>query len=124
MVNKRKNIFKKKNRKADLPVTILVIGVFAVCSLALFSFLMSSLEAGNSFIGVGLMENLNSQINSYYFYKSKGISEDILNSKFNIQENKLIVKKTDERFSLTEGFDSGNWRKKILLFSVEYNLPK
>ena len=28
-----------KNKKADIPVTILVIGVFAICSMAIFSFI-------------------------------------------------------------------------------------
>jgi len=117
-----KNNFLKKNRKGDLPVTILVIGVFAVCSLALFSFLVSNFKTGNSFEGIDLMENATSQINEYNFYKSLGITEDKLENIFDIKDGKLIVKKTDSRFSFKEGFDSGNWRKKVLLFSVEYNL--
>ena len=54
----------KKNRRGDLPLTILVIGVFGVCALAIFSFIYSSLQVNKAFIGVEVMENANIQIES------------------------------------------------------------
>ena len=51
-----------KNKKGNLPIIILVLGVLAVCSLALLSFYSSNLKVSNNFAGVKLIEKLNSQI--------------------------------------------------------------
>lgn len=64
-----------KNKKGDIPVTILVIGVFVVCTLAIFSFIHASLVINKSFVGVGLMEKANIDIEkgsleSYYVDKT------------------------------------------------------
>lgn len=47
-----------KNKRGDIPVTILVIGVFAICALAIFSFLYSTKQVQNNFVGVGLIETV------------------------------------------------------------------
>jgi hypothetical protein len=57
-----------QNRRGDIPITILVIGVLMVCSLALFSFFSSTVKIRNSFVGIGLIEAMNSQIEENYFY--------------------------------------------------------
>lgn len=53
---------RKKNKRGDIPVTILVIGVFVVCTLALLSFFVSMNIIKNSFIGISLIEKANFQI--------------------------------------------------------------
>lgn len=112
------------NKKGDLPVTILVIGVFAVCSLALITFFISDLKTVNSFGSIDLMENISVQINQYNYFLSQGTSIDLLEQAFNVKEEKLIVKENEMRFtSLDDVFSSGEWRKKVLLFSVEYKIP-
>ena len=50
------------NKKGDLPVTLLVIGVFAVCTLALLSFFYSSYTLNKSFTGVEILEEANIKI--------------------------------------------------------------
>ncbi len=50
------------NKRGNLPIIILVLGVLAVCSLALLSFYSSNLKVSNNFAGVKLIEKLNSQI--------------------------------------------------------------
>ncbi len=55
------------NNKADVTVTMLVIGVFAVCTLALISFYQSSVEVRNSLVGFNLMEKMNSDLESLHF---------------------------------------------------------
>jgi len=88
------------NRKGDLPVTILVIGVFALCALALLSFFYSSYQINKSFVGVETIEKANIQIevnnleHFFAFDKIKGISPEW-------------------------GLD---WLKEKTIFSVEYNL--
>jgi hypothetical protein len=91
--------FMKKDKKGDLPVTILIIGVFAVCTLAILSFLYSSYQIHKSFVGVEITEKANVQIESQnlgHFYLEKKVNE----------------------LSPEWGF---NWFKEKIVFSVEYN---
>jgi hypothetical protein len=90
---------KRMNKRGDLPVTLLIIGVFVVCTLALLSFVYSSFRIQKSFVGVEIIEKANIQIESQnldhiYLYKE--------------------VKKISPEW----GFD---WLKNKLIFSVEYN---
>ena len=41
-----------ENKKADIPVMILVIGVFAVCSLAILSFVGSNNFSTTDYLGI------------------------------------------------------------------------
>ncbi len=112
----------KKNRKGDIGITILVIGVFAVCSLALLTFYISDYKISNSFVGLDVMHKLNADVDLYKFYKSEGISEDKLNSYFNLTtkgNDKYFYREiTGNKFSLLNLKS-----EKILLFSVEYKIP-
>lgn len=111
-----------KNKKGDIPITILVIGVVAVCALALLSFLSSSFNIGQSFAGVALMEEMNSEIDQYYFYKNMGLSEDRINEILDIKEDSgrkyLYLEENKTSFRL--GFPL---KKEEFLFSVEYLIP-
>ena len=49
---------KKMNKKGDIPVTILVIGVFVICALALLSFVKFNLDSDKDFVGIGLIETV------------------------------------------------------------------
>lgn len=89
----------KKNKRGDLPVTVLVIGVFGVCILALLSFVHSSFKIQKSFVGVEIMEKANIQI------ELNGL-------------NHLYLYKEVTKLSPEWGF---NWFKKKIIFSVEYN---
>ena len=57
----------KMNRKGDIPVIILVIGVFVICGLALFSFYNANSNVRDSFVGIKLMDEMNSQIEQSLF---------------------------------------------------------
>jgi hypothetical protein len=61
-------INRKMNKRGDIPITILVIGTILVCSIALLSFNLTNVKIRNSFVGLGVMEQLNSQIEENYFY--------------------------------------------------------
>ena len=89
----------KINKHGDLPITLLVIGVFAVCTLALLSFMYSSYNLNKSLAGVNIVEKANGQIESQNL------------------EHLYLDKKVD-KFSPEWGFD---WFKKKIIFSVEYN---
>ncbi|MGY4884678.1 MAG: hypothetical protein ACP5NZ_03835 [Nanobdellota archaeon] len=96
-MDKKLNI--KTNKKGDLPLTILVIGVFGVCTIAIFSFIYSSSQVNKAFIGVEIMENANIQIESHNLYH-------------------LYLDKKVTKLSPEWGF---NWFKQKIIFSVEYN---
>jgi len=89
----------KMNNKGDLPVTLLIIGVFAVCTLALLSFFYSSFLIHKSFIGIEIVENANIQI------ETQGLEH-------------LYIDKKENKFSPEWGLD---WFKERIIFSVEYN---
>jgi hypothetical protein len=87
--------FFPKNRRGDIPITILVVGVVLVCAIALISFLSSSIKVRNSFVGIGLVEQLDAQIeeNSFYGNVSSGETSD-LNKIINEAKNSKTVDRT------------------------------
>ena len=67
-----KNII--KNKKGDIPITILVIGVFAICTLAILSFKFMDIKNTKGFYeSIEAIEEMNSQIQKYYFYNNVGV---------------------------------------------------
>lgn len=89
------------NKKGDLPVTILILGVFGVCTLALLSFLYSSFQIHKSFVGLEVMEKANIQIETANL-------------------NHLYLYEKINKFSPEWGL--GLFKEKII-FSVEYLKP-
>ena len=51
------------NRRGDIPIMVLVIGVFAVCALILLSFSSSSSGAKEKFVIIGMVSDVNSLVN-------------------------------------------------------------
>lgn len=93
-----------KNKHGEIPIVILVIGIFAVCSLALVTFFISDTNFKQSFVGLDLMEKANIQIENQSFHE---ISSD--------------------NFYLEKKIDASKWysweKKEKVVFSVKYNLP-
>ena len=89
----------KKNKKGDIPLTVLIIGVFGVCTLAILSFIYSSFLLNKSFVDLNIMEKANVQIESNNL-------------------NHLYLYEKVTQFSPEWGF---NWLKEKITFSVEYN---
>jgi len=46
----------KSNKKGDVTVAILVIGILFVCLLALLTFFLSSIKTADDFVDIGVME--------------------------------------------------------------------
>lgn len=96
---KRKFQKNLRNSRGDVPVTILVIGVFVVCTLAMLSFINSDRNSEKTFAGVQIMEKMNMDIETrnleHHYLEKKGI--------------KIIPEL---------GF---NWVHEKIVFSVEYN---
>lgn len=89
----------KNNKHGDVPITILVLGIFVVCALAILTFIHSDIQTKTSFSGIQIMEKANLEIEQgnlgHYYLEKK-------------------VKKVVPNFSL-------DWIKDKLIFSVEYN---
>lgn len=102
--------------KGSIPVTILVIGVFALCSLAMFTFFVSDFKITNVFVGLGIMEGVNSQVDSYDFYKKVGVGEEDLKFIYDIQE--MDSKKYIYEELTYEEFSFFGKNKEVVLFSV------
>lgn len=117
-----KKIF--RNKKGDIAITLLVVGVFAVCSLALLTFFISDFKVGNSFVGIDKVHKLNSDLDAYEFYKSEGISEESLNTIF---RDSILEKNEKKYFYQEKSYSKFSFTKfkqeEVLLFSVQYEIP-
>jgi len=109
---------KRMNRKGDIPITILVIGVIAVCILTIFSFMMSKSDRDKTFVGAGLIETIYSlqeeqhlDIPSFQKPVSKGVYS--VNITYDGNSEKFYGE-----FNLITGIFS---KKKKTLVSIEYN---
>lgn len=82
-----------RNKKGDIPIAILVVGVILICALAILSFLSSSFKLEKSFADVTIMEDLNVKIEEYTFYKNQGVSNEEIKNALNIFEGYLRMEK-------------------------------
>lgn len=64
------------NKKADISITILVLGVIAVCGIAILSFYSSEISVKKDFIGLEMIEKINSLAEEVKFYEDPEINED------------------------------------------------
>lgn len=106
-----------KNKKGDITITILVVGVFLLGAFALFSFFVSDSKTTNSFASVYVMEIANSQIEEYKFYKNSGVPVEKINGFFEIVEKQGI-----KYIHLEKETSNFIKSKKTLLISVDYPL--
>jgi len=110
------------NKKSSVPVTLLVIGVFALCAFALFTFFLSEFKFSNSFVVVDFVRQANLQSEEFSYYLNKNVSEQKALSYFPsiIKEKDFYVLKSSfEDYKLKPSF-SFNWRKKVLIFELKY----
>lgn len=78
-----------KNKKGDIPVTILVVGVVAICILAIVSFYISDRNAKKSF-DIEIVEKAAILGEKIQFYQeSLGFSEDETNTIFGARQDGL-----------------------------------
>ena len=112
------------SKKGDLPVTLLVMGIFALCGFALLTFFVSDFKTSNAFVGVSVLQKINSQADAYLFYKIQKVSQDKLFKYF----NETLEKDQGRLYFHEEKYDyAGNvlgfGGKKELVFSVKYLVP-
>ncbi len=89
----------KINKRGDIPMTILVIGIILICCIAIISFFSSTIKERSSLEGITLIEKLNSQVEQRIFNNENPAGLYV--------ENRV-----------TKGFLF--WKREVLLFSAEY----
>jgi hypothetical protein len=89
----------KMNKHGDIPVTILVLLVLAIYGFALYSFISSTSHIRNSFVGIGLTEKLNSQVEARVFNNQNPAG--------------LYLEQKENQGILF-------WKKEVVLFSTQY----
>ena len=75
-----------KNKKASIPIKILVVGVLLICGLAILSFSLSSREV-NELSAVSVLEKIKIQKERMEVYNKLGV--DFSEGEFDIRRNKL-----------------------------------
>jgi hypothetical protein len=112
-----------KNKRGDLPIIILVLGVFLICMIALGSFLIFENKIKKIvFTGTDIIERASAIEDKYYFYKNTGkFSEE------KIEEILGIQKEEDSKYIYIEQNSSqgvfGPFGEEKKVASVKYYLP-
>lgn len=75
------------NKKGDIPVTILVIGVIAVCMMAILSFYFANQSVKNSFGVVEIVEKASISLDKILFYQNLGLSQSEIDKIFNVKSD-------------------------------------
>ena len=119
----------QKNKKGDIPITILVIGVFIVCTLTLLNFYFEGFKDTTLFEGVLLIKEVNEFSEDIKFYDNldrdslslTGLSQEFERDDFKFQgkleENNYILEG-----SLYEKEWLGVFEGKRLVY-VKYGFP-
>ncbi|HEB46900.1 MAG TPA: hypothetical protein ENI22_00330 [Candidatus Pacearchaeota archaeon] len=98
-----------KNKRGDIPITILVVGILAICLLAIFSFYFSDGNVKKDFAVVGAVEEAKLLKERIDFHGELGFDNEELKELFDIQHDDA---QAINFINITRG--------KI---SVRYNLP-
>ena len=101
---------KIKNKKGDIPITILVIGIVAICIMAVFSFYFSDRNIKEDLSNIGIIEEAAVMKEKISLYRNLGFSEEEIKSEFGIK---------------TESFEGFNFKYFTLIregVSVRYDI--
>ncbi len=114
---------KTDSKKGDLPVTILVIGIFAVCAFALLTFFISDFNISNSFVGISSTSHVSSFMDQYLFFESHQVPTAKLNPLFNVTVQGGKEYLSESKYENQGGFLGIIGGSPVLVFSVKYQIP-
>lgn len=101
-----------KTKKSNIPILFFVLGVFLVCGFALLTFFISDFKISNSFVGISVVQDLNYNLEEYWFYKFQKVSQERIDNYLNVSSD------LQGRYLYKEKVSKG-----ILLFSIKHYLP-
>lgn len=106
-----------KDKRGELPILVLVIGVIAICVLAIVSFSVSIFNTNNSYYGIRTMQEMNKFIEEYNFYKNAGMTfseiENIVDVRKDGEDDYIYLEQRKNPLSVSSD----------IVFSVKYFLP-
>ena len=108
-----------KNKKGDIPVTILVLMIVLVCVLAIFSFIYSRTASKDYFSGTGLIETVKAFSEEISFFEKTEFSGNNINS-FESGNVKITVNGNTIEGSYSKGGFPLLGDKEKVLVSVTY----
>ena len=85
----------KMNKKADLPVIVLVVGIVGICILTILSFVKVNTEIDDNFLGIGLIETMLSIEEELNFYSNEGLNFEGIYENIELIELKNVKIITD-----------------------------
>jgi hypothetical protein len=106
-----------KNKKADVPITILVIMIVAICILTILSFLTSRARVQSSPLGIELIEEINSDVEKFYFYLN-------LNAEFSEDEAADQIDAVIENGQLKINRNKMDGKERIILVQYIMNIER
>lgn len=138
--NKKQEIFQSfvgsremKNKRGDIPITILVIGVFLVCSLALLSFYLSGINEQKTATRLEMMREVNSLTDEIKFYRNPDINKnpealmDAFNKKNSNDNPSYSIINLGGKYTIDANYFDNKYKvfgfgfgEKKIIFSVEY----
>ena len=105
------------DKKGDISTTILVIGVFAICGLALLSFYLSGIDSKETFSRLEIINKVNSIADEIKFYRNPEINkkpEEIMEI--------FQAKTSDENLAYSAVKDGDNYKVTAVLYESKYDL--
>lgn len=114
-----------KNKSGNISITILVIGVLVLCTLAILSFYMSSQKFSGNFLKLNLLYDTNTLLRNINFYSKIPNGNEIIENKyketsFSYNPKEDIVPKISDRavFNVVQGANGYTVNSKY--FKKEY----
>ena len=95
------------NKKGDITITMLVIGVIAVCFLTILSFSINRINQENNFAGIGLIETINSISHQENFLSSHSDFKSIYGNDF--KSGNVEIKVDKNVINGTYALEKTNW---------------
>ena len=121
----QREVQRKMNKKGDISIVILVIGIIAICFLAILSFVKSDNDVDDNFLGIGLIETMNSVEEELNFYEKTEFEGDYGNIELielgNVKittDGKKVLKET--YYDTERNFPNIFTTKEKILVWVEY----
>ncbi len=113
-----------KNKRGDIPTTILIIGVFAMCTYALISLAFYNVKVKRTVMETNVIENMNSKIEQYNLYKNMGtLSDAQINNFLGVQTEQIPIPNQPGEFIERKYISAEKTDKNKKIITIRYYIP-
>ena len=99
----------KMNKKADLPIIVLVIGIVGIFILTILSFVKSNADVDEDFLGIGLIETMNSIEEELKFYEDSDFTTEDYEKNIFERRNVIVIIDGNKVLSGNYSKDGKTW---------------